>query len=299
MCFVFRFHDNSTLIIYFLFYKNLYILLHTNNYTYIYRKFLLLMVCFLMFLKVSDRICNLFEYLHDFDLKNSCRVKSADFTRSSPLNFVNLILMFLAKGGKSNTLELMGFFDVVGELWVSKEAFSQTRLKLKPLVFKKLKEFYLSMVYENKDMIKKMNGYILLACDGSELELPHHKSLIKIFGGTKNKFGEIKSCMYDSNLIYDVLNRFIFDFEVDAYKTGEKTLAYRNLKNLFRLSFLKKYKKIFIFDRGYRAIEFFHYLMKKEEKFIFRLRTIDYKKEKSKLRNNDQNIDIIISLKNE
>jgi hypothetical protein len=73
-----------------------------------------------MFLKVSDRICNLFEYLHDFDLKNSCRVKSADFTRSSPLNFVNLILVFLAKGGKSNTLELIGFFDVVGELEVFK-----------------------------------------------------------------------------------------------------------------------------------------------------------------------------------
>jgi hypothetical protein len=41
-------------------------------------------------------------------------------------------------------MELMVFFEKLGELQVSKEAFSQARLKLKPIVFKKLQEYYLS-----------------------------------------------------------------------------------------------------------------------------------------------------------
>jgi hypothetical protein len=244
---------------------------------------------------VGGRICDLFGYIHDYDLKMDCKMNSSDFTRNSPLNFVNLVLMLLFKGGKSNTLELAYFFDKIGCIEPTKEALSQARLKLKPLVFKKLKKYYLSMIYENPSKVKNFKNHILLACDGSKIELPHHKLLIKIFGGTKNKFGEIKSCMGNSGMIYDVLNKFIFDFEIDSYKTSEKTLVYRNLKNLFQMNFLENFKKIFIFDRGYRSIEFFHYLIEKEEKFVFRLRTKDYKKEKLKLRSIDQYIDVFIT----
>jgi len=61
------------------------------------------------------------------------------------------------------------------------------------------------------------------------------------------------------------------------------------------MDFLKNIPKIFIFDRGYRSIEFFHYLMKRKEKFVFRIRSNDYKKEKLKLRTNDQWIKIEIT----
>ena len=243
---------------------------------------------------VMTRMNNLFDYIHDSDLKDQCRVKKSDFTRNTPLNFVNLILLFLSKTGLTNTMELIVFFGKIGVKEPSKEALTQARLKLKPLIFKKLNSYYLEMIYESKKELKKFKNHILLAGDGSKVELPHHKALIKIFGGTKNKFGEIKSCMGNSSMIYDVLNKHIFDFEVDSYKTSEKALIFRNLANLFKMNFLKNIPKIFIFDRGYRSIEFFHYLMKKEEKFVFRLRLNDYKKEKIKLRSNDQwfNIEI-------
>jgi len=241
------------------------------------------------------RIKSIFDYMQDYGLKNECRVESSDFTRNSPLNFVNLILLFLSKTGLTNTMELVVLFDRMRDLEVTKEAFSQARLKLKPLIFKKLNCHYLEMIYENKKELKTFKKHILLAGDGSKVELPHHKALIKIFGGTKNKFGEIKSCMGSSNMIYDVLNKYIVDFEVDSYKTSEKVLIFRNLANLFQMNFLKNIPKIFIFDRGYRSIEFYHYLMKKEEKFVFRLRSNDYKKEKIKLRTNDQWINIEIT----
>ncbi|KZX14122.1 hypothetical protein MBFIL_09240 [Methanobrevibacter filiformis] len=157
-------------------------------------------------------------------------------------------------------MELVKFFKQIGKIEVTKEAFSQARLKIKPLVFKKLKIHHLSTFYENQTH-KKFKGHLLLAADGSKLELPFHKALLKIFGGQKNKFQEIKSCEAKSNMIYDSLNKFILDFELDIHRTSEKTLLQKNLKNLFQYKWLKKMKKIFIFDRGYRSIELYHYLL--------------------------------------
>ena len=237
---------------------------------------------------IARRINSLHEYMHDEELKNECRMKPSDFTRKSSLNFVNLILLFLTKTGLTNKMELIIFFEKIGESAVTNGALTQARLKLKPIVFKKLQERYLTLFYKDEKVRKEFKKYLLLACDGSRIELPHHKSLVKIFGGTKSKFGKIMSCMGNSSMIYDVLNKFVFDFEIGTFKTSEKTLALKNLTNLFQMDFLNNVKKIFIFDRGYRSIQFFHYFMEKEEKFVFRLRIQDYKKERMKLRNNDQ-----------
>jgi len=248
-----------------------------------------------MSLAIATRINDLRDHMSDEVLKNECRMNPSDFTRKSPLNFVNLILLLLTKTGLTNTMELTVFFEKIGELNVTKEAFSQARLKLNPIVFKKLQKQYLASFYQNDNVRKEFKKYLLLACDGSKIELPHHKSLVDIFGGTKSKFGGIMSCMGNSSTVYDVLNKFVFDFEIESYKTSEKTLVLKNLTNLFKMDFLNDFKKIFIFDRGYRSIEFFHYFMKRKEKFVFRLRTKDYKKEKLKLRSNDQWMNIEIT----
>jgi len=244
---------------------------------------------------VSERISDLLDYISVEDLKIECRMEKTDFTRKSSLNFVNLAMFIIANSGKSLTMELACFFRELEELEVTKEALSQRRLKLKSIVFKKLWDFYLQKVYKNPGKIKFFKDYLLLAGDGSKTELPFHKKLIEIFGGSENKMGEITKCMGNSSTFYDILNHHIFDFEIDTYKTSEKTLIYRNLENLFRIKFLKQYKKIFILDRGYPSIEFFHNLIEKNEKFVFRLKKSAYKKEKAQLRNSDQYIDIEIT----
>jgi len=242
----------------------------------------------------NERMRSLSNFLHSDELKESGRSKSTDFTRKSPLNFVNLMLILLNKQGLTNTMELMEFFEKIGENEVTKEALSQARMKITAWAFKKIKLHHLKMFYEG-DKAKRFKNYLLFACDGSKVELPHHKLLIRVFGGIKNKFKEITSCRANSSIVYDVLNKFIIDFEIDTYKTSEIVLAYLNLANLFKERFLTNMKKVFIFDRSYRSLELFHYLIKNEEKFIFRLRTKDYKKERLKIRNNDQSIDIFIT----
>jgi hypothetical protein len=52
---------------------------------------------------------------------------------------------------------------------------------------------------------------------------------------------------------------------------------------------------IIIFDRGYPSLELFNYLMKKGIKFLFRIRTDAYKKEKHSMKTNDEFVDFIMS----
>ncbi|GHU05876.1 hypothetical protein AGMMS49960_22250 [Betaproteobacteria bacterium] len=98
------------------------------------------------------------------------------------------------------------------------------------------------------------------------------------------------------SMIYDVLNKFIPDLEIDTYETSEKTLPQRNFINIESLNCLKGLKKIIsLFDRGYPSIEFFSQLMENNEKFVFRIKNKSYKREKSKMRKKDQYIDIKIT----
>lgn len=131
--------------------------------------------------------------------KESCRSSSSDFTRNSPLSFVNLVLIFLNNHGLSNTIELIKFFKQIGKEEVTKEAFSQARLKLKPIVFKKLKMYQLKMFYEDEN-VKKVKEHVLFAGDGIKVDLPFHKRLVKIFGGIRNKLNKIISCKANSSI---------------------------------------------------------------------------------------------------
>jgi hypothetical protein len=148
---------------------------------------------------VIDRINSLFDFMGDGKLKESCRSSSSDFTRNSPLSFVNLVLIFLNNHGLSNTIELIKFFKQIGKEEVTKEAFSQARLKVKHIVFKNLKMYQLKMFYEGEN-VKKFKEHVLFAGDGIKVDLPFHKRLVKIFGGIRNKLNKIISCKANSSI---------------------------------------------------------------------------------------------------
>jgi hypothetical protein len=92
------------------------------------------------------------------------------------------------------------------------------------------------------------------------------------------------------------VNHFIFDLVIDKYKLSEKTLIFRNIKNLNAMGFLKDKKKIFIFDRGYPSMEFIYKLIYEENtNFVFRLPKSMYKKERESMTVKDAFIDLILS----
>lgn len=241
------------------------------------------MECVLKMGDVSVRLVNLLGYMSSEKLLESGRLYVNAFTRKSPLNFLNMLLLLINNHGRTNTVELRSFFKSIKSISVSKQAFSEARQKLNPKVFKKINNYYLDDIYSNNNM-KTFKGYLLFGVDGSKFDLPTHKSIIKIFGGIKSKFRHITSAKGNMSMIYDVLNKFIPDLEINKYKTSEKILSQINFINIESLNCLSGLKKIFIFDRGYPSIEFFSQLMEKNEKFVFRIKNKSYKREKSKMR---------------
>jgi len=129
-----------------------------------------------------NRIKNLFKFIKDENLVKHGRMGENDFTRNSPLNFVNLILIHINKHGLTNYMEIRNFFKKIKGIRVSKQAFSKARKKLNPHTFKILKDSHLSEFYGANE-VKKFKNHIILAGDGSKCKLPNIESLKTIFKG--------------------------------------------------------------------------------------------------------------------
>jgi hypothetical protein len=241
-----------------------------------------------------NRILSLFRYIKTEEAIEHGRLFENAFTRESPLNFENSVLLHINKHGLTNYMELRNFFKKIKKISVSKQALSQSKEKLDPEVFKNLNNHFLSGFY-NSNEVKKFNGHLVLSGDGSKSTLPYNQTLVKIFGGIHNKFKELTSVAVNLTTIHDCLNGFTLDLELDKYKTSEKELISRNMDNIMKLEYLKDIKKIFIFDRGFPSLEFFNYFLENNEKFLFRIRKNSYMAEKEEMKSNDEFIDIYIN----
>jgi IS4 transposase len=242
-------------------------------------------------LECIERVVSLFDFIGDKNTVEYGRMYEEAFTREAPLNFENSVLIHLNKHSLTNYMEVRNFFKKKGERSVTNQVFSKSRDKLDPNVFKILKDYHLNDFYKS-DEVKTIKNHLILTGDGSKFIFPYKYPMIPIFRGIENKFHEITSITANSTIIYDCLNKFVLDLELDSYKTSEKDLINRNMDNLWKLSYLESMEKILTFDRGFPSIEFFIKLMEKDEKFLMKLKKISYKKEKSEMKTNDEFIDI-------
>lgn len=119
-------------------------------------------------------------------LRNPC----ADFSSNRKMDFKTLIGITMNSGGCTMSKELLDFFDFnVNTPTVS--AYTQQRSKVLPEAFEFIfHEFNL----KNQSKNKKLDGYQLLACDGSNLSIASNPKDIETawkhnqFGGITNSF---------------------------------------------------------------------------------------------------------------
>src|SRR3989338_3254458 len=112
-------------------------------------------------------------YSNDFMERN--RVSERDFTRQRKLPFVPLVLFMVNLVKQTIQKELTRFIKMFGDRSsnITKSAFSQSRMKLKPEAFIELNDCLIREFYTD-NIIKKWNGFRLCAIDGSKLILPTH-----------------------------------------------------------------------------------------------------------------------------
>jgi hypothetical protein len=188
---------------------------------------------------------------------------TSDFSRKRKLDFETTILCILSMESGSLKKELYEFFGHDLEMPTS-SAFVQQRGKLLPDTFEVLfREFNSKFPCE-----KMYNGYRLLACDGSALNIAHDPK------DTDTYFQSKPDCkgfnQLHLNALYDLCSKRYVDARIQPGRKENETLAMTQMLDLYN----GDTKTIFIADRGYEAYNVFAHVEQKGMYYLIRVKDI-------------------------
>ena len=179
------------------------------------------------------------------------------FTRDSKFSFKDYVTFFCVNKGTSNQADLEDFIedDFTNNLNpITRQALSKQRVFINPIVFKEISKEYSRLIGYNRNnhFFKEYRGFRLYGGDGSDFEIPDFEEVRRDFG-IKDTPKYRKPSMAKFSSIMDLLNGFILDGIIGDYKQAELPLMHQNFDNIQDLIIPEK--SIFIFDRGYNAME--------------------------------------------
>ena len=210
------------------------------------------------------------QLINDIVFMCESRTKPTFFTRAAncKMDFKNLIMFGLNYVKKSLQIELDSFFDtIIGtENGITKQGYSEARLKISPKAFIKMADNIIAWYYGDDDF-KTFNGYRLSAIDGSILELNNSERLRNAFGFAEGK--TVKLARAKSSCIYDIENDMIITSIITTYKTSERDIAIELIEKLKQIG-LKN--DLILFDRGYPSKKFLAYLEGSGVKYLMRVK---------------------------
>lgn len=144
------------------------------------------------------------------------------------------------------------------------------------------------MDFYYSDEPRLWKGYLLTAIDGNKAEVPNSKENRETFGNSGNQYSKTGQTRALVSGMYDVLNHFYLDIEVEHISASENELAKRNLKHFTEMGI--KQPVLAIFDRGYPSIEFIDFLETEGIHYLIRLSSNDYKEERKQMQTADENV---------
>ncbi|WP_409200918.1 IS4 family transposase [Methanobrevibacter sp. DSM 116169] len=237
----------------------------------------------------------------DLDLKSlinyeteSYILEENKFSRNRKMGFKDFVYYILRNKGKTSVLEIDDYYwDKFGddEMPISKQDLSKQRTYLDGRIFKDSNAKTIKNIYSNpKFDLDDFKGYKVFAIDGSQVELPNTDKTRKDFNVALRALKETKTPKARISILSDVKNELIIDSSISEMSIGEEVHAYDHIEKTDKIIDLEK--SIIVFDRYYASIELFLQLISKKSNFIFRLRNIDYKKERKRMKTDDEYIEI-------
>ena len=219
------------------------------------------------------------------------------FTRNSKFSFKDYVTFLCFNKGTSNQADLEDFIEdnsTTDIQQITRQAFSKQRTYIHPIVFKEISKQYLLEInyHKNYDFFKTYKGFRLFGGDGSDFEIPDFEEVRKEFQiKDTEKYRKPAQAKFSS--IMDLLNGFILDGIIGNYKQAELPLMHKNIENIQDL--ITPEKSIFIFDRGYNAMELYANIMSMNSYFIVRLKDRNYIDDRYKITENDSEIQLEIT----
>lgn len=212
------------------------------------------------------------------DTASAARTTIRGFTQSRKISLRDVLLFYVFRSAETTNKDMALYFSKLEKPNVSKQAMFKALNKLNPDVFPFIihsfaKEFYMHQEYHTLD------DYLILACDGSVLDLPNSSELRGYYGGVTNMYikdnSQVKKPQAKCSILVDVLNHVILDSVIAPYKTSELPMLFEHLKNCEEV--LQGKKIILLCDRYYGSADLFLYNALRDYKFIVRGKTNFYK----------------------
>jgi len=220
------------------------------------------------------------------------------FTKEYKMPFKDFAIYLVGNRGKTTVLEIDEYVRVKCKsitervaMRVSKQNISKQRTYIDPVFFKDasiggIKEIYSSKTYP----LKKFKDLNAFAIDGSQGKIPNTSQTREEFDVDLNSLEKTKTPKVRVSVMSDVKNGFIIDSNISSLSTGESVLASENIENAAKIVDLSE--SILIFDRNYASAELIIQILEKDGYFIFRLKSDTYKKERKKMKTDDEWVDI-------
>lgn len=197
------------------------------------------------------------------NIKCYCYHPLEDFTRNRKLTVNVLMKLIIQLGAKSMKSELCDHFVDARSL-PTDSAVSQQRDKLMPEAFARvLYLFNRSVKHDNL-----LKGYYLLACDGSDVNIPFDASDIETLLQSRNNkpYSQVHL-----NALYDCLNHIYWDINID---TATKTREADALKDMI-IKHDYPSPSIITADRGYEGYDLIACCQNNNQKFVIRVKDKD------------------------
>lgn len=244
-------------------------------------------------MKKSVRIFTLLKAkIHTKEFVEEHKLSITAFLRYRLLPFPVIFLFILNLLRKSIPKELNSFSKDLNTTKTTRSAITQARTKISPQAFIKLNDVLVEEFYKDNDYLT-YQGFILLAIDGSTLQLPNSPAVLEKYGCMTNNTTEVMPGARIS-ILYDVLNDIILNACIKPYKSDEREMAIEHFEALKSLNIdLKRF--LVIFDRGYPSIALMYYLSRNGINFLIRCGTgfIKEVNEVLKSKRKDQEVTII------
>mgnify|MGYP003310439520 FL=1 len=185
-------------------------------------------------------------------------------------------------------MEIIEFEEIVNMADISSVAILKQREKLNANIYNAIRNKNLETFYNDyKDEVKLFNGYLLVAVDGSDFEIPNTLANRINYDSTKNNTSVPRALV--SNY-FDVLNHYVLSTVIDKETASEKDLDSLNFNEIKKINI--PFPIIRIKDRGYVSLKDFYYSNLNADKFVVRLKKQDYKKEISFMETNDEIVEL-------
>ena len=189
-----------------------------------------------------------------------------DFTRERKISFEQFINICLQMDGGALQSELIKYYDF-SEDTPTKSAFCQQRAKVSPEALKFLFSIFTELLM-GIDKPKTFQGYLLLACDGTDINIPYNPSDKESFHQNAGKKGYNQLHL---NAFFDILNGIYVDCVLEPDRKSHERAAFNTMIDRYSLDT----PAILMADRGYEGYNLFAHLFRSGQKFIIRLKDND------------------------